>query len=216
MPFWIENGMFVGVDAEVLYSVIRHFRPRRIIEIGCGLSTILSSLAIDKNRTDDPSYVCELIGVEPYPNHDVLAKCNNLSRLIDRPVQDVPMSEFLQLGKSDILFIDSSHVSKIGSDVNYNILEVIPRLRPGVLVHLHDIAIPFEYPKRWVKDLRIFWNEQYVFHAFLSFNSDYEIVWAGSWMHWKHPDKLAAAFGSYEPASTLPGSFWIQRKYRVD
>ena len=125
------------------------------------------------------------------------------------------MSEFLQLEENDILFVDSSHVSKVGSDVNYEILEILPRLKPGVLVHLHDIFLPFEYPKRWIKELNIFWNEQYLFHAFMAFNCEFQVVWAGSWMHWKYPEKLTAAFPSYDPALTQPGSFWIQRKQSV-
>jgi predicted O-methyltransferase YrrM len=210
-PFYIENGWFVSVDAEILYSLVRHLRPKRIIEIGSGFSTILTSLAIDKNRSDDAAYDCQSIAIDPYSRRNLLAHCKNLSRLIEQPVQDVPLAEFLNLGPNDILFIDSSHVSKVGSDVNHEIFELLPRLNSGVFVHLHDIFLPFEYPKKWYTKYRLFWNEQYLLRAFLSFNSAYEVVWAGYYMHWKYSGKLAESFDSYNRSSTTPGSFWVRR-----
>jgi hypothetical protein len=123
----------------------------------------------------------------------------------------LPWSRFSQLRANDILFIDSSHVLKIGSDVQYEILSILPRLAEGVLVHLHDIFLPGEYPKHWVLDEHRFWNEQYVLHAFLCFNQRFQVVWAGSFMHTKHPELLEAAFRSYVRASRWPGSFWMLR-----
>jgi len=207
----MDNGNFVSVDAEVLYGLVRHRRPRRIIEIGSGFSTILTSLAIEKNMVENSAYSCQFTAVEPYPRRNLLAQCKNLSKLIESPVQDTPIAEFLSLGQNDILFIDSSHVSRLGSDVNYEILEVLPRLKAGVLIHFHDIFLPFEYPKQWHMENRMFWNEQYMLRAFLSFNSKYRVVWAGSYMHWRYPDRLSEAFDSYDRLSTLPGSFWIAR-----
>ena len=210
-PFYIENVWFGSVDAEVLYSVVRHLRPRRIIEIGSGFSTVLPSLAIEKNNAEDPAYDCQFTPIEPYPRRDLLAHCKKLSKLIETPVQAVPLSEVLNLDRDDILFIDSSHVSKLGSDVNYEIFEILPRLKTGVLVHIHDIFLPLEYPKKLHMEHRMFWNEQYLLRAFLSFNSAYRVVWAGSYMHWRCPDRLSEAFDSYDGLSTVPGSFWMQR-----
>jgi hypothetical protein len=115
------------------------------------------------------------------------------------------------LGENDILFIDSTHVLRIGSDVQYEFLEVLPRLRPGVYVHIHDIFMPAEYPEAWVRREHRFWTEQYLLQAFLCYNGAFEVIWAGSYMHLKHPDELAAAFASYGPGRH-PGSFWIRRR----
>ena len=126
------------------------------------------------------------------------------------PIQDVSLDEFQSLRKNDILFIDSSHVCKIGSDVQFLFLEVLPRIRPGVVVHIHDIFMPMEYPKQWVLDQHLFWNEQYILQTFLSFNTTFEVLWAGQWMHIKHPDALMKAFPSYK-TGVWPGSFWFRR-----
>jgi hypothetical protein len=209
--FCLNNGGFPGVDAEILYGMIREFKPRRIIEIGSGNSTYLSAQAILKNQEDDPRCACELIAIEPYPNAVLQAGFPGLSRLNPRPVQDVPLDEFKRLEASDILFIDSSHVLKIGSDVHYEYLEILPRLPVGVLVHIHDIFFPAEYPKDLVLGSRRFWTEQYLVQAFLAFNESFKIFWAGNYLHVTHPDALAAAFGSYDRAGRWPGSLWIQR-----
>jgi len=125
-------------------------------------------------------------------------------------VQTVPVAQFKQLEANDVLFIDSSHVVKIGSDVNYLFLEVLPRLRPGVIVHIHDIFLPNEYPRAWVLEQCRFWTEQYLLQAFLSFNSDFEIVFANSYMGRRHADMMKATF----PNSPWwgGGSFWMRRR----
>lgn len=210
-PFYVSNGNFVSVDAEMLYCMVRMHRPARIIEIGSGFSTLVTSLAIERNKQEDPHYECRFAAVEPFPNRSLLALSKNLSELIEAPVQNVPLEKFRELEADDILFIDSSHVSRIGSDVNYEFLEILPRLRNGVLVHVHDVFIPFEYPREWVTEHRWFWNEQYLLQAFLSFNSCFNVVWAASYMHWKFPERVAAAFDSYDRSRTTPASLWIQR-----
>jgi hypothetical protein len=210
-PFFINNGNFFGVDAEMLYCMVREHRPRRIIEIGSGFSTLLSSLAIERNKAEDPGYECKFVAIEPFPKSQLLSQCKSLSELIELPVQKVPLERFGELRENDILFIDSSHVSKLGSDVNYELLEVVPRLRGGVLVHVHDVFIPFEYPRKWAVEEGWFWNEQYLLQAFLSFNRCFDIVWAGSYMHWKYPERVAAAFGQYEVTPAPPASLWMRR-----
>ena len=209
--YYVNNSMFESVDGEILYCMIRYFKPKKIIEIGSGYSTYLSAQAILKNKEEDDSYKYELIAIEPYPNDILKAGFPGLSKLIPKKVQDIPLSEFKKLRGNDILFIDSSHVLKIGSDVQYEYLEILPRLNKGVVIHLHDIFLPAEYPKEWVlKDYR-FWNEQYLLQAFLIFNDSFEVLWAGSYMHLKHPDKLEAAFSSYKRDERWPGSFWIRK-----
>lgn len=209
--YCLGNGMFDSVDAEVLYSMVRYFKPRRIIEVGAGFSTYLSAQAVRKNGEEDAGYTCELVAIEPYPNKTLASGFPGLTKLIAARVQDVPLSEFQKLTENDILFIDSSHVLKIGSDVAFIYLELLPRLNRGVLVHIHDIFLPVDYPYDWVMKEYRFWNEQYLLQAFLSFNNAFAVVWAASYLRLRHPDKLEAAFSSYQRDTTWPASFWIRR-----
>jgi len=208
--FFLGNTRFDAVDSEILYCMVRRFRPARIFEIGSGYSTYLSAQALLKNH-EAHGQPAELIACEPYPSPVLQAGFPGLSRLIPARVQDVPLAEFKRLESGDILFIDSSHVLKIGSDVQYEFLEILPRLKKGVLVHIHDIFLPAEYPRAWVLEHHKFWNEQYLLQAFLSFNAAYEVLWGGSFMHLEHPDVLSEAFSSYDRLRSWPGSFWIRR-----
>ena len=208
--YYLAQDMFRSVDAEILYCMIRHFRPRRIIEIGSGFSTYLAAQALCRNQQEDQAR-CELIAVEPHPNEVLKAGFPSLTELRTTRVQDVPLSEFESLAENDILFIDSSHVATIGSDVQYEYLEIIPRLHKGVLIHAHDIWLPAEYPKDWVLDKCRFWNEQYLLAAFLAFNDSFEVLWASCHMHLCHPEKLKAAFRSYQGNAEVPVSFWLRR-----
>jgi hypothetical protein len=144
-----------------------------------------------------------------------LCKNGNGLSVLPKKVQEIPLSTFAKLERNDVLFIDSSHVLTIGSDVRYEYLDILPRVKPGVLVHCHDIFLPAEYPKEWVLDDHRFWNEQYLLQAFLTFNNEFEVLWAGSYMHLKHPDLLAAAIPSYRQEKCYPKSFWIRRKDRA-
>jgi len=210
--YYIKNGQFESVDGEILYCMIRHFKPRRILEIGSGYSTCLSAQAILKNKEENNNYQCELVAIEPHPNEILKAGFAGLSRLLPEKVQDVPLAEFERLTENDILFIDSSHVLKIGSDVQYEYLEILPRLNKGVIVHVHDIFLPAEYSKEWVLKYHRFWTEQYLLQAFLIFNDHFEVLWAGNYMHLKHPDKLQRAFGSYKRDEEKGRkSFWIRK-----
>lgn len=208
--YYVDNGMFESVDGEVLYCMIRSLAPRRILEVGSGNSTYLSAQAVLENEADGLP-ACELTALEPYPSGVLLQGFPGLSRVLRMRVQEAPLAEFERLEAGDVLFIDSSHVLKIGGDVQYLYLEVLPRLRPGVVVQIHDIFLPSEYPKAWVKQASRFWTEQYVLQAFLAFNDRFEVLWGGSYMHLRHPEALAAAFASYDPQRRWPGSFWIRR-----
>lgn len=211
--FYLRNNTFEEVDAEILYCLIRSVRPSRIIEIGSGFSTVLMAQAIERNCREGASE-CALISIDPYPSRVVRGIGSGSMQLIGKPVQEVGAALFETLGENDILFIDSSHVLKIGSDVQYEFLEILPRLRAGVFVHVHDIFIPREYPESWVRQNRWFWSEQYVLEAFLAYNRAFEVVWAGRYMHLRHPHTLARAFPSYRPGQTdrsWPASFWMRR-----
>jgi hypothetical protein len=206
--YFLGNVAFESVDAEILYCMIRHFKPRHLIEIGSGFSTLLAASAFAKNEGE--GLFSRFTAIEPFPPPCLASQVPPQVKLVKEFVQNIPLSEFEALGKNDILFIDSSHVCKIGSDVQYEFLKILPCLRQGVLVHIHDIFLPAEYPRSWVLDGHRFWNEQYLLQAFLSFNDAYEILWAGHWLHLKHPDRLAKAFSSYTP-DVSPASFWMRR-----
>ena len=151
--------------------MVRHFQPRRIIEVGSGFSSLVFGQAAAKNKSS------ALICIDPFPHE--FRKSNGipaLQSLIEKKVQDVDLEFFSQLESGDILFIDSSHTVKIGGDVNYLFLEVLPRLKAGVIVHVHDIFFPFEYRRDWVLEEFRFWTEQYLLQAFLIFNSEFEVL----------------------------------------
>jgi hypothetical protein len=210
LGFSLPNRSFSSVDAEILYCMIRYFKPDRIMEIGSGNSTLVSAQAILRNSRDTGS-VASLVAVEPYPNGILEKGFPGLTSLVKVPVQSVPLREFESLRENDILFIDSSHVLKTASDVQYEYLEVVPRVKKGVIVHFHDIFLPFSYPKSWVVNELRFWNEQYVLQALMAFNKSFAVLWAGNYMNHKHPDALQQAFDSYSAQQTVPGSFWIKR-----
>lgn len=209
--YYINNGTFESVDGEMLYSVIRNFQPQKVWEIGSGFSTLISAQALLKNK-EMGGPKGELFAFEPYPVKTLKQGFLGLTRLVQKKVQDVPLSQFQKLEANDILFIDSSHVLKIGSDVQYEYLEILPRLNQGVIVHIHDIFWPLEYPRPWVMKEHRFWNEQYLAQAFLAFNDSWEILWCGSWMHVNHPDKLTSAFPSYDRYKVWPGSLWLRKR----
>ena len=186
--FYLGNGLFDGVDALVAYCMIRHFQPRLIIEVGSGFSSLVLGQAVEKNKNSG------LICIEPFPREFLREGFPGLQSLIEKKVQDIDLEFFSQLGSGDILFIDSSHTVKIGSDVNYLFLEVLPRLNPGVIVHVHDIFLPFEYRRDWVLDEFRFWTEQYLLQAFLTFNSEFEVLLANYYLSHYHQEHLRSCF----------------------
>jgi len=203
------NGLFDAVDAEVLYCMVRHFKPRRILEIGGGFSTLVAATAVRANARD--GCTTTLLSVEPHPLPILSSGVPGLTEIIQKNVQDIDPALFAELGNQDILFIDSTHIVQIGSDVQFLFLEVIPRLPPGAIVHVHDIFLPAEYPREWVLEDYYFWNEQYLLQAFLAFNDTFRVLWAGGFMHLRHPDLLSTTFASYRKGVSRPGSFWFQR-----
>jgi hypothetical protein len=202
--FHLNNGLFGGTDALVAYCTIRHFQPRVIIEVGSGFSSLLAAEAIAKYNDS------ELICIEPFPQEFLRHGFSGLHSLIEKKVEDVDLEFFAQLNAGDILFIDSSHTVKIGGDVNYLFLEVLPRLKPGVIVHVHDILFPFDYRRDWVMDEFRFWAEQYLLQAFLSFNSEFEVLLSNSYLAYRYMEDLKATF----PKSPWwgGGSFWMRRR----
>lgn len=204
----IENTGLSKVDAYILYSMIRHKSPKLFVEIGSGESTKISLKALQANHAEGTDF--EYIAIEPYPKEylrDIDLK--NFSLMVKK-VQDIPLSVFQN---ADILFIDSSHVSKFGSDVNYEMLEIVPSMKVGSIIHWHDIMIPGDYPRNWVEEKLIFWNESYIVHAFMMFNKTFKIIWASRYMQTKHSDLLSQKFSFFAPGDPDQqlSSFWIER-----
>ena len=172
---------------------------------------MIGAKACLKNQED--GYKSELVSVEPYPRQFLKDGFPGLGRHITSKVQDLELSFFDQLQANDILFIDCSHVSRIGSDVQFLYLEVLPRLREGVVVHAHDIFLPYEYPREWVVQNRVFWNEQYLLQAFLSLNPEYEVLFSNYYMRRTYPEKMRVVFTPPpgHRARNLASSFWMRR-----
>lgn len=200
------NDQYPPLDALFLHGALRHFRPRRMIEVGSGFSSLVTANVNRRHLGRDLEFIC----IEPYPRQFLVDGVDGISRLRRQKVEEVEPEFFDRLGENDVLFIDSSHVVKIGSDVNFLVFEVLPRLRPGVLVHIHDIFLPDEYPKVWMLDQCRNWNEQYIVRAFLQYNSAWEIVWAAHYMATRHTVAVTDAFA---PAARVTGggSLWLRR-----
>jgi hypothetical protein len=206
--FFGNNPHFSMLDAPALFVLLRAWKPRRIIEVGSGFSTLLMA---DVNRRflgHEVSIGC----IDPYPppflRHDV----DGIERQVERRVQELPLEYFDELQAGDLLFIDSSHVAKTDSDVNFLFFDVFPRLAAGVLVHLHDIFLPHDYPPDWVLGENRSWNEQYLLRALLIHSSGFEVLFGCSYAFWRYPELVIAALANPDGAGYGGGSFWMRRR----
>jgi hypothetical protein len=214
--YYFENPAFSYCDALVLYCMIRHARPRRIIEVGSGYS---SCVLLDTNeRFFRGAIACTFI--EPYPQllHSLIgAHDRERTTIVARNLQDLDPAIFSELTANDILFIDSSHVSKTDSDVNYVFFQIMPRLAGGVHVHFHDVFFPFEYPKEWVYQGRA-WNEAYVLRAFLQYNATFAIELFNAYLATFHQDTMARKmplcthYSRHSMVPTSAQSIWLKKK----
>lgn len=184
LKYFFENPSYSYSDAIFLYCMMRHFKPKRIIEIGSGYS---SCAILDTNELFFDGSI-ETSFIEPYPQL-LLSLINNTDQdkiiIIAKRLQDVELDEFEILQKNDILFVDSTHVSKVGSDINRIFFDILPVLKSGVLIHFHDIFYPFEYPQDWIFEGRA-WNEAYLLRAFLQYNSSFHIVLMNTFLEHFH------------------------------
>jgi predicted O-methyltransferase YrrM len=199
LEFDFDNVFFSGFDAAVYYALIRHLQPTRIIEIGGGYSTQLATKALAQNARG------RLTCIEPYPEARLL-DANLDIELIQKPVEQIGVDFFSSLDANDILFIDSSHAVKFGSDVCYEFLDVLPQLKPGVWIHVHDIFFPHDYPAEWLLKRRMALNEQYLLEAFLAFNQSFATQLANYWVCLDHPDVATRLW-----SNTGASSFWMKR-----
>jgi hypothetical protein len=207
--FDFANDYFSYYDAAVHYAMIREIRPRRLLEVGSGYSTRIAAKAIAKNEAD-----CDrtsIIAIEPYPQPRLLEAKLDL-RLIELPVQEVDEREFRELESGDLLFVDSSHTAKFRSDVCHLFLKIFPVLASGVWVHIHDIFLPFDYPSEWLIERRLAFNEQYLLHAFLINNPEWEIVLCNYLLSVDHPDRLRRIFDNDAARHSKPSSLWLRKR----
>jgi hypothetical protein len=212
--FWLVNGTYMAVDAHVYYGIIRRFRPSRIFEVGSGRSTILAAEAVRRNLVEGAA--CRLVAIEPYPELIHAAGLSDFAEVMPEKVENVGLEVFESLSENDVLFIDSSHALKEGGDVQFLYNEVLPRLKAGVLVHVHDISLPRPYPRVYF-EAGWFWNEQYLLQSLLTYNSRVDIVWPGNYVMCKEPDYIhdvfpeIAAMRAVFP-SAEPTAFWYRTR----
>lgn len=204
-----DNPNFSAGDAEFLYCAIRHFRPARILEIGSGFSTLMMREAIAANQARDAAYRCHVTCVEPYE----MAWLDRLPgiEVLRQTAETLDAGLVRDLRANDILFIDSSHVVRPQGDVVHEYLRLLPQLAPGVLVHVHDIFTPRDYPRRWLVDEARLWNEQYLFEAFMTFNKRFRIIGSLNLLAHRHADRLATKFPIFaeKRGACDPGSMWL-------
>lgn len=204
--FHLDNGLYGSVDAETLYAMVRRFAPRRIVELGSGMSTLVIADARERSgaqtREDHAVY-------DPYPREDLRSRLEAVATVHPISATEVPERVFAELSAGDLLFVDTTHTVKIGGDVNRVVLDVLPCLAPGVIVHIHDIYLPFEYPREFLAERRFFWAEQYLLQAFLAFNGAFEVLLGNHALARLHP----AGLGELVPLPWygVPSGFWLRR-----
>ena len=222
IPYDFENGKTTNTryqvsgawyrysDVIMLHGMMRHFKPSRIIEIGSGYS---SAVMVDTNEIFLESKTA-MTFIEPFPERlNLLLKSDDHKKysVLVSFVQDINIDIFRALEPNDILFIDSSHVSKTGSDVNFILFEILPIIKPGVLIHFHDVYYPFEYPEHWVLEKKWFWNEAYILRAYLTDNDKYSIINFNSYLQ----DEFREWFKTQMPICLLgekdTGSIWLRK-----
>lgn len=207
--YYYENSSFKSGDAEYLYSMIRYFKPKNIIEIGSGYSTLMAIKAASLNLTENINNECKITCIEPYEQPWLEDMGVNIIR---KTVESIDISFFKTLQKNDILFIDSSHIIRPQGDVLYEYLELLPTLNSGVFVHIHDIFSPKDYLNEWIFEQHVFWNEQYLLEAFLSCNTQFKITGALNFLSHQYKNefsKVCPIFSLQE--NREPGSFWIRK-----
>lgn len=212
--YFTENGAFSFGCAASTHCVIRRFKPKIVLEIGSGQSSTIIAQALESNLAEGGVRARHCV-IDPYPSPGLARRGSYPKELTTSRVELVDPHRFDALTAGDILFVDSGHTVRIGGDVNFLFLEVIPRLAPGVLVHVHDIPLPWDYPRAYAtrQGLRFFWTESYLLQAFLAFNSAFEVMLAMSYLMTEERGAFQSAFPHYDPDAhrAVSGSFWMRR-----
>lgn len=206
-----RNTSFGFGDAAVYWGMLNDLRPRRLIEIGSGYTSALALDAIEVLGLDTR---CTFVDPHPELALRVAAPIGSPHEMIRQPVQRMDPALVGELGANDILFIDSSHVAKTGSDVHFEITELLPRLSPGAIVHFHDVFYPFEYPEAWTREDNKSWNELYLIHAWLMFNEAFEVIYFNHYFCAIHPDLVERLEGKIARRMLLNpgGGLWLRRR----
>ena len=201
----IDNASYGRVGADLLHGVVRGLKPGRIVELGSGHSTLFMAAGAERNRAE--GIETELRTFDPYPS---VARPDlpGLASLEPVRAQDVPLDVFTSLAAGDVLFVDTTHTVKLDSDVNRIVLDVLPALGPGVLVHVHDIFLPYEYPRRWHEESGFHWAEQYLLQAFLAGNPRFEVRAATFALCRDRPDAMARLAPTWRPGAEA-SAFWF-------
>lgn len=202
-----KNNFWENADALAHYGIVRARRPRRYIEIGCRWSSLLLKRALAANAAEGAP--CEVTLIEPYPNPTLFRHFPSAWTIHRQMIQRVDLALYAELEAGDVLFYDGSHCAKVASDVNWFFFRVLPVLKPGVIIHLHDISLPMEYPHPWIFERGQTWNEQYVLQAFLMHNADYAVMLANRYLYVHHPEELGALYHGLQPVHG--SSFWMQK-----
>lgn len=206
-----NNNFWRGTDAVVQYGLLRHLQPARIVEIGCGWSSLLMARALAHNEQDGAK-TASVHQIEPYPRRELLSTLPTDWTLEETILQRASTTSIEALDDGDILFYDGSHVSRAASDVNWFLFEVLPRIRAGVWVHLHDIFWPSDYPESWIFERGQTWNEQYVLQAFLMFNREFEVMLANSALFIERTAEAQALLSGVDDEVGPGCSVWIRRR----
>jgi hypothetical protein len=202
-----ENPSYSWGDGSILYAMLRSHQPRRVIEVGSGWSSACSLDTADRYFQNE----CEFTFVDPYPQllKSLMGPLTKNVRVIEMPIQQVSLSAFEALEAGDVLFLDSTHVLRTGSDVCFELFEVLPRLASGVLVHFHDMFWPFEYPRLWAVNENRSWNELYAVRALLTNNDDWEIIFFNDYFAKTERQLIASSYPAFLRNSG--GALWLQR-----
>ena len=203
--YFTNNPAYGAGDAAIAQAFLRHLRPTRYLEVGSGWTTVLALDTNDRWLGSRLRVTC----IEPYPDElTKLLRPTDDVKVIASPVQDVALERFKDLEPNDVLFIDCSHVVKTGSDAHHLITRVLPAVPVGVYIHIHDIFWPFEYPMDWIEEGRA-WSKAYLLHAFLLFNSAFEIVLFNDWLTLTHHDLMSSEVPALAPGAG--GAIWLRR-----
>lgn len=204
--FYLNNPSFGPGDADLYYLIIRNIQPKQIIEIGSGYTSLVALKAIEKNK--ESGVETRLTCIEPY-EMEWLEKKSEI-QLIRESVENVPVTIFKNLEENDILFIDSSHIIRPENDVLFEYLELLPTLKKGVIIHIHDIFTPRHYRSDWLKDEFRLWNEQYLLEAFLYYNDSFEILYSLNYLKSNYFEATKSKLNCLSQKD-YPASFWIRK-----
>ncbi len=207
--YTFHNSWFTYADATILYLMIMNFKPKRIVEVGSGYS---SAMMLDINNSEFDNSI-SLTFIDPNPQDRLMGLIRESDKksatIVPKMVQHVDVASFTSLEENDILFIDNSHVSKIGSDVNHMFFEILPILKSGVIIHIHDIFNGFMYPKHWIYDVKTNWNEIFLCRSFLMYNTAFEILFFPDYLINKEPDLFKNDFPYL--CKTRNQSIWLRK-----